>query len=160
MFSRLKLAALLISLASTTALANVGAGLEVSKDENRLQNFKYDGRNRFDLGLYDLHQSDTSLYGLSLGYGRSIVDTKYVDVLLGGHINPGVSYRQTNLDNDTNVGAHMFYDLGITPNLCLFNHLRLSAFLGYRKEHGSYYLDQGGLKLDGYITRLGLSLEL
>lgn len=151
----LRRAILAILVTSTPTLANVGAGLEVSKDENRLQNFKYDGRNRFDIDMFDLHQDRGDLYGLSLGYARNVVDTKYIDVLVGGHINPGVLVTDTE-----DYGARMFYDAGVTPNLDLFDHLRFSAFLGYRYMPGNYFAEKGNLKVDGPVVRLGLSLEL
>jgi hypothetical protein len=143
---------------STSALAKTyGLGWEQSKDEQRFQNYVYDGRLRFDLDLFAQHQEGTTLYGMSPGFGVSALDTKYFDLLPTFHVNFGVNSTPENEDIER-FGARMYYDVGVTPNVKLWR-LRATSFLGYRKDHNATYLNPGNIHNDGFVARLGLGLE-
>ncbi len=56
-------------------------------------------------------------------------------------------------------GAAMYYDLGLAPDILLFDHVSLNVFAGYRWPHGSRFLNTGDLDVHGPVVRAGLSLE-
>lgn len=149
----------LLGLSGTqTSLAkDYGLGYEASKDEQKFQNYVYDGRLRFDLGLFAQEQKGTTFYGMSPGFGVSALDTRYFDILPTFHVNFGVTSTPESEEPIT-IGGRVYYDIGVTPNVKLWR-FRATSFLGYRKDHNSTYLNAGNIHNDGFIARFGLGLE-
>jgi hypothetical protein len=76
---------------------------------------------------------------------------------LSAHANPGIVHSFLS-EEQFPYGAAMYYDVGVENSLTIV-FLNIHTFLGYRKDHNSYYIHRGDIHNDGFVGRLGVGFE-